>query len=198
MYPITKKGRRYENEKMRRRRSDVMDHGTSLRTAFVAATSAVTTTTAAAAVATRYDDDYNNDLCKRRPDLCMLTCESTPQLPVDCKHFPTLHTGYNEYLQQMYGGDDDHLAIGNDNYSKWNDTRHFNKNSSNSSSSNNVNKTANTNLKTNPVFTLSDGINGSDYTNDHNFRKNKSSTTEKVLTMDDLLPPVNWGRRTGK
>nr|BDT62205.1 MAG: hypothetical protein [Penaeus semisulcatus majanivirus] len=176
---------------MQRRRSDVMDHGTNLRAAFVATTSAVTTT---AAVATRRDDDYNNDLCKRRPDLCMLTCESTPQLPVDCKHFPTLYTGYNEYLQQMYGGD--RLAVGNDNYNKWNDTRHF-KNSS--GSSNSINKTANTNFRTSPVFTLSDGVNGlSDYTNDHNSRKTKSGTTEKVLTMDDLLPPVNWERRTGK
>jgi len=179
MYPTTKRGSKYEEKRMQHRRPDTMGFRTYLG-----------------------DNNGNNDddrnLCKKRPDLCMLTCESYPQLPVACNHYPTLHTGYNEYLQNMYE-DDNCFATGGSSYSKWNDARVIdNSDGSNSTngrtdminnahSSNSTNTTTNINHKTVPMITLYDD----DDKNDDIRKKNIPNTTEKVLTMDDLLPPVN-------
>nr|BDT61665.1 MAG: hypothetical protein [Marsupenaeus japonicus endogenous nimavirus] len=133
--------------------------------------------------------------CKFKPDLCMNYCVSYPNLPVICKHFPTLYTGYNDYLIDMYGDDKTSCSDMSDDSNKSNVyLKHPDGDNVNSCGSITTNDDDDSTTVTPSLSNRDTPL----YFSKDKFDKNNllqtartSKTTEKV-TMDSLLSPVLW------
>ena len=104
----------------------------------------------------QYHQTHINKSCTRGPDHCMLTCDS---YLVACSHYPTLNTGYSDYLKDMYG--------------------------SNSSRGNNTSNTRRVKKVVNTTERTLLYVDNNSFVSPSTLKINKDS--EKVTTMDGLL-----------